>query len=278
VKNVAPAGWYFEFNNEFYPDVDDTAQVILALDHVNHPNGHYQQESIERAINWLVTMQCRSGGWASFDKDNTRMVFQYVPFADHNAMLDPPTVDITGRVLEMLAKHGYMRDHPVIQRAISFIRKEQESDGAWFGRWGVNYIYGTFLCLRGLEAMGEDRHEPWIQQAAEWLRSIQNPDGGWGETVGSYDNPHLRGQGKSTASQTAWAILGLLAAGDTRSDYVSRGIEYLLQTQEPSGSWRDDSYTGTGFPKVFYLKYHGYAEYFPLLALATYLKVVAQPK
>ncbi len=275
VKNVAPAGWYFEFNNEFYPDIDDTAQVILALDHVDHPNERYQHESVQRAITWEMAMQCRNGGWASFDKDNTRMVFQYIPFADHNAMLDPPTVDITGRVLEMLANHGYTREHPAVRKAIQFIKNEQESDGAWFGRWGVNYIYGTYLCLRGLEAIGEDVHDACMQQAAEWLRSIQNSDGGWGESVGSYDDPHLRGQGPSTPSQTAWAILGLLAAGDTRSDSVELGIEYLLRTQNSNGSWRDQWYTGTGFPKVFYLKYHMYAEYFPLLALATYFKVMA---
>ncbi len=274
VKNVAPAGWYFEFNNEFYPDVDDTAQVILGLNRVDHPNDRYQHESVTRAMNWELAMQCKDGGWASFDKDNTRMVFQYVPFADHNAMLDPPTVDITGRVLETLADCGFSREHPAVRRAIKFIHKQQEADGSWFGRWGVNYIYGTFLCLRGLEAIGEDQNEACVQQAAEWLRSIQNPDGGWGETVGSYDDPHVRGQGGSTASQTAWAILGLLAAGDTRSESVVHGIEYLLNTQDRNGSWEDDWYTGTGFPRVFYLKYHMYAEYFPLLALATYEKVM----
>jgi squalene-hopene/tetraprenyl-beta-curcumene cyclase len=275
VKNskTAPGGWYFEFNNEFYPDVDDTAQVNLALNHVDHPSERYQHESVKRAIDWVLSMQCKDGGWASFDKDNTRMVFQYVPFADHNAMLDPPTVDITARVLEMLAAYGYTHEHPAVKRGISFIKKHQESDGSWFGRWGVNYLYGTFLCLRGLEAVGEDQYEPFMQQAAEWLRSIQNGDGGWGETVGSYDNPQLAGQGMSTASQTAWAVLGLLAAGDTRSECVERGIEYLLNTQKRDGSWDDEWYTGTGFPRVFYLKYHMYAEYFPLLALATWMKV-----
>lgn len=276
VKNpkAAPGGWYFEFNNEFYPDVDDTAQVNLALHHVEHPDEPYQRESVKRAIDWVLSMQCKDGGWASFDKDNTRMVFQYVPFADHNAMLDPPTVDITARVLEMLSSYGYDRQHPAVKRGIKFIKDHQESDGCWFGRWGVNYIYGTFLCLRGLEAAGEDHNEPCMQQAAEWLRAIQNPDGGWGETVGSYDDPGLRGQGESTASQTAWAIMGLLAAGDTHSECVLRGVEYLLKTQKSDGSWDDDWYTGTGFPRVFYLKYHMYAEYFPLLALATYLKVL----
>jgi squalene-hopene/tetraprenyl-beta-curcumene cyclase len=273
LRNVPPAGWYFEFNNEFYPDIDDTAQVILALNDVEHPNERYRHESILRAVRWEMAMQGKNGGWASFDKDNTRMAFQYVPFADHNAMLDPPTVDITGRVLEMLAGCGFRREHPAVRRAIEFIKREQEPDGAWFGRWGVNYIYGTCLCLRGLEAVGEDPHEAYIQHAAEWLRSIQNPDGGWGETVGSYDAPHLRGQGGSTASQTAWAVMGLLAAGDAHSEPVVRGIDYLLRTQRPDGSWTDDWYTGTGFPKVFYLKYHMYPEYFPLLALATYAKV-----
>jgi squalene-hopene/tetraprenyl-beta-curcumene cyclase len=173
----------------------------------------------------------------------------------------------------MLAAYGYTHEHPAVKRGISFIKKHQESDGSWFGRWGVNYLYGTFLCLRGLEAVGEDQYEPFMQQAAEWLRSIQNGDGGWGETVGSYDNPQLAGQGMSTASQTAWAVLGLLAAGDTRSECVERGIEYLLNTQKRDGSWDDEWYTGTGFPRVFYLKYHMYAEYFPLLALATWMKV-----
>jgi squalene-hopene/tetraprenyl-beta-curcumene cyclase len=276
VKNpkVQPGGWYFEFNNEFYPDVDDTAQVCLALNHVDHSNERYQHESVQRAIDWVLSMQCKNGGWASFDKDNTKMVFQYIPFADHNAMLDPPTVDITGRVLEMLANHGYTLEHTAVKKAIKFLIAEQEPDGSWFGRWGCNYIYGTFLVLRGLQAIGVDNHEPYVQQAAEWLRSVQNPDGGWGETLGSYDNPALRGQGESTASQTAWAVLGLLAAGDTRSNCVERGIMFLLRMQRKDGSWWEKTYTGTGFPKVFYLKYHMYAEYFPLLALATYSQVM----
>ncbi|MGH9668677.1 MAG: squalene--hopene cyclase [Terriglobales bacterium] len=277
VKNreAEPAGWYFEFNNEFYPDVDDTVMVMLALSQVDHPNERYHHESVERALRWVLSMQCRDGGWASFDRDNTRMVFQYVPFADHNAMLDPPTVDITGRVLEMLAAHGYTRQDRVVQRAIEFIRRNQEADGSWFGRWGVNYIYGTMQVLRGLEAMGVDNHEPYIQQAAEWLRMVQNSDGGWGETCGSYDDPNTKGIGPSTPSQTAWAVLGLLAAGDTRSDSAARGIAYLLRTQKKDGSWDEQQFTGTGFPRVFYLAYHLYRDYFPLLALTTYAKVMA---
>jgi squalene-hopene/tetraprenyl-beta-curcumene cyclase len=269
-----PGGWYFEFNNEFYPDVDDTAMVCLALCRVEHPNGRYQRESLQRAIDWVLSMQCNNGGWASFDKNNDRMVFQYVPFADHNAMLDPATVDITGRVLECLATCGYDHSHPAVKKAIEFLRSEQEPDGSWFGRWGVNYIYGTMLVLRGLEAMGVDRNDPMVQQAAEWLRMIQNADGGWGETCGSYDDPNLRGQGESTASQTAWAVMGLLAAGDTRSDCVVRGIAYLLKTQRKDGSWDEPLYTGTGFPRVFYLMYHLYRQYFPLIALTACAKVM----
>ncbi len=277
VKNPKgqPGGWYFEFNNEFYPDVDDTAMVCLALNQVEHPNGRYQRESVQRAIDWVFSMQCKNGGWASFDKDNDRMVFQHIPFADHNAMLDPATVDITGRILEMLAAYGYDKKHPAVKKAIQFLRDEQESDGAWFGRWGVNYIYGTMLALRGLEAIGVDHHEPYVQQAAEWLRMVQNADGGWGESCGSYDDANLKGVGESTPSQTAWAIMGLLAANDTRSDCVARGIAYLLRTQKKDGSWDEPHYTGTGFPRVFYLMYHMYRQYFPLIALTTYKKVLA---
>ena len=277
VKNqqAEPAGWYFEFNNEFYPDEDDTEMVMLGLSRVDHPNERYHHESVERALRWVLSMQCREGGWASFDKDNTRMVFQYVPFADHNAMLDPPTADITGRVLEMLANHGYSHQDPVVARAIRFLRKNQEADGSWFGRWGVNYVYGTMQVLRGLEAMGVDNHEPYVQQAAEWLRMVQNSDGGWGESCVSYDDANTKGVGPSTPSQTAWAVLGLLAAGDTRSDSAARGMAYLLRTQRKDGGWDELDFTGTGFPRVFYLAYHLYRDYFPLLALTTYAKVMA---
>jgi len=277
VKNTKgqPGGWYFEFNNEFYPDVDDSAMVCLALSRVEHPNGRYQRESVQRAIDWIFSMQCKNGGWASFDKDNDRMVFENIPFADHNAMLDPATVDITGRILEMLATYGYDQSDKRVKRAIKFIREQQEPDGSWFGRWGVNYIYGTMLVLRGLEAIGVDHHEPYVQQAAEWLRMVQNPDGGWGETCGSYDHPTTRGVGPSTPSQTAWAIMGLLAASDTRSDSVARGIAFLLRNQREDGSWDEPATTGTGFPRVFYLVYTLYRDYFPLIALTTYAKVMA---
>jgi squalene-hopene/tetraprenyl-beta-curcumene cyclase len=270
VPNAEPGGWYFEHNNEFYPDVDDTAQVLLALNHTETKDARFQSEAVQRGIDWVLAMQCKKGGWASFDKDNNRMVFQYVPFADHNAMLDPATVDITGRVLECLAAHGFtLTDRPVV-RAIEFIRKEQESDGSWFGRWGVNYIYGTMCVLRGLEAIGFDDHEAMVQQATEWLRMMQNSDGGWGETISSYDDVNQKGVGVSTSSQTAWAVLGLMAGGDYRSDSLAHGIAYLLDHQQPDGGWSEVPYTGTGFPRVFYLKYHSYPWYFPLLALAKY--------
>jgi len=283
VPNTEPGGWYFEFNNEFYPDTDDTAQVLLALKQVDNPRERYQHQVAERAIEWEFAMQCRNGGWGSFDKDNTKMIFQYIPFADHNAMLDPPSVDITGRMLEMLAAYGYTRDDKRVQKAIKFIFAEQEPDGSWFGRWGVNYLYGTFLVLRGLEAIGIDHLEPQIQQAAEWIRMVQNADGGWGESCGTYDEPDTRGIGVSTPSQTAWAMLGLLAAGDDRSDSLAKGVRWLLTRQRPDGSWdetmgegstRQSIITGTGFPKVFYLAYTMYRHYFPLLALTTYKRAM----
>ena len=267
--HTEPGGWYFEFNNEFYPDTDDTAQVLLALNKVDNPRERYQFQVSQRAIEWEFAMQCRNGGWGSFDKDNTKMIFQYIPFADHNAMLDPPTVDITGRILEMLANYGYDRSDKRVEKAIKFILSEQESDGSWFGRWGVNYIYGTFLVLRGLDAIGFDHNEPQIQQAAEWIRMVQNSDGGWGETCGSYDDPDTRGVGPSTPSQTAWALLGLLAAGDDRSDSIAKGVRWLLTRQRVDGNWdesmgegstRQSIITGTGFPRVFYLSYNLYRQ------------------
>jgi squalene-hopene/tetraprenyl-beta-curcumene cyclase len=283
VPNTEPGGWYFEFNNEFYPDTDDTAQVLLALSKVDNPRERYQHQVAQRALAWEFAMQCKNGGWGSFDKDNTKMIFQYIPFADHNAMLDPPSVDVTGRMLETLAVYGYTRQDKRVERAIDFIFKEQEPDGSWFGRWGVNYIYGTFLVLRGLDAIGVDHLEPQVQQAAEWIRMVQNADGGWGESVGTYDEPDTRGIGISTPSQTAWALMALLAAGDDRSDSIAKGIRWLLERQREDGSWdetmgegptRQSIITGTGFPKVFYLAYTMYRQYFPLMALTTYKRAM----
>jgi squalene-hopene/tetraprenyl-beta-curcumene cyclase len=267
-----PSGWAFEFNNEFYPDIDDTAMVMLALKHARASKPQAQQACERRALQWLFDMQSSDGGWAAFDVDNNWQFLSHVPFADHNAMLDPTCADITGRVLESLNAHGVNRNHPAVRRGVEYLVRTQEPDGSWYGRWGVAYIYGTCFALRGLAAAGEDDHEPHIQRANEWLRSIQNADGGWGESCASYDNGTYT-PAISTPSQTAWAILGLIAGGDTRSSSLKHGIEYLLETQRADGSWHEELATGTGFPKVFYLNYHLYCLYFPLLALSTFAKI-----
>ncbi|MBX5495482.1 MAG: squalene--hopene cyclase [Bryobacteraceae bacterium] len=269
--NVEPSGWYFEFANEFYPDIDDTAMVLLALQQALGSRASEQKASVRRAINWLLAMQSRDGGWAAFDVDNDWKPLSYVPFADHNAMLDPTCPDITGRVLEALCAHGVDPQSPAIRRGVEYLIRTQEQDGSWYGRWGVNYIYGTFLAVRGLRAAGESDREAYILRAAEWLRSVQNQDGGWGESCESY-NRNTYVPAPSTPSQTAWAILGLIAAGDTNSISVQKGIEYLVETQRGDGAWDEDLATGTGFPMVFYLSYHLYRNSFPLLALSTYLK------
>jgi squalene-hopene/tetraprenyl-beta-curcumene cyclase len=266
-----PSGWYFEFANEFYPDIDDTAMVLLALRHARGSDGAAHEACVRRAIQWLLSMQSADGGWAAFDVDNTWTPLSEVPFADHNAMLDPTCPDITGRLLEVLCAFGLTRRHPAVRRGVDYLVRNQEQDGSWYGRWGVNYTYGTFLALRGLRAAGESDREAHVLRAGEWLRSIQNPDGGWGESCASYDNGVFC-PAESTASQTAWAILGLLASGDSQSRSVNKGIEYLLDTQRSDGSWDEELATGTGFPRVFYLTYHLYRQSFPLLALATLLK------
>jgi squalene-hopene/tetraprenyl-beta-curcumene cyclase len=270
-----PGGWAFEFANEPYPDVDDTAMVLLALSRVQLADAERQRESMRRGLNWLLSMQSSDGGWASFELDSNKTVLCKFPYADHNAMLDPSTADITGRVLEMLGSLGYGKEFAPARRGIEFLRRQQEPDGSWFGRWGVNYIYGTCFALRGLAAMGVDMREAFCLRAAEWLRSYQNPDGGWGESCDSYDDPNRRGIGPSTAAQTAWALLGLFASCDYTSDSVNRGVQYLLRTQKPDGGWVDEVFTGTGFPCVFYLKYHLYSVYFPLLALSEYSNKVS---
>ncbi len=270
--NVEPSGWYFEFANEFYPDIDDTAQVLLGLAHARSSNSAKQQAAIARATTWLLAMQGTDGGWAAFDVDNNWEFLSSVPFADHNAMLDPTCPDITGRVIEALIAHGIKPNHPAVARGIEFLRKSQEEDGSWYGRWGVDYIYGTFLALRGLEAAGESNREAHVLRAGEWLRSIQNADGGWGESCASYDNKTFT-PAPSTPSQTAWAVLGLLAGGDTTSSSLLKGVEWLIDHQRADGGWEEELSTGTGFPRVFYLKYHYYRHFFPVLALATYKKV-----
>ena len=273
-RDVEPGGWYFEFANEFYPDTDDSAQVLLAFHYAKAGDRRAQRAAQKRGMEWLLSMQSKDGGWGAFDVDNNNRLLNHVPFADHHAMLDPTCPDLTGRVLDALCVVGPGASHPAVRRGVEFLRRAQEDDGSWFGRWGVNYIYGTCFALRGLSAAGEDPREAYIIRAGEWLRSIQNADGGWGESCASYCDAGRKIEGESTASQTAWALLGLLASGDCRSSSVEAGARYLLDTQLPDGSWEEDNYTGTGFPGVFYLKYDLYRQYFPLLALAEYLKAL----
>ena len=267
-----PSGWYFEFANEFYPDIDDTAMVLLALNRSSASRPEAQQATEHRAIQWLFDMQSKDGGWAAFDVDNDWRPLSFVPFADHNAMLDPTCPDITGRVLEALCAYGYNRSHPAIERGVQYLIRSQEEDGSWYGRWGVDYVYGTFLALRGLAAAGVSDREAYVQRGLEWVRSIQNFDGGWGESCDSYRLKSFVAA-QSTPSQTAWAVLALLAGGDTTSTSLHDGIEYLIRTEKNDGSWDEELATGTGFPEVFYLCYHLYRNSFPLLALNTYLKI-----
>jgi squalene-hopene/tetraprenyl-beta-curcumene cyclase len=275
--DVEPSGWVFEFENKWNPDIDDTAMVLLALRKVPTDDVKRRDECFARALKWMMTFQCRDGGWAAFDKDCTKGILEKVPFADHNAMLDPECADITARILELLGYEGYSTDHPQVQKALEFVRDHQEADGSWYGRWGVNYIYGTWQVLRGLHALGLDMTEPWLQKGGEWLKSVQHPDGGWGERCNTYDDPVFKGQGPSTASQTAWAVMGLCTFEDPDCPYLRRGIQYLIDTQNPDGSWDEKEITGTGFPKVFYLKYDMYRNSWPLLALANYKKLLQKP-
>lgn len=265
-----PGGWYFQFENELYPDVDDSAVIIMALSKLHMPNRAAQVDSIVRGVRWVLAMQGSDGGWGAYDRDNNHMVFNLIPFADHRALLDPSTSDLAGRCLEMLGTLGYDKTHPAAQRGLAFLQKEQEADGSWYGRWGVNYIYGTWSVLAGLRAIGVDPTSPLVSRAVQWLEAKQNVDGGWGESCHSYADPATAGVGESTASQTAWALLALLSAGVTDSISVIRGVNYLLKHQRPDGSWEERVHTGTGFPRVFYLRYHWYCQYFPLWALAMY--------
>jgi squalene-hopene/tetraprenyl-beta-curcumene cyclase len=272
--DVEPSGWVFEFANKWNPDVDDTAMVVLALRLVPTDNPRRRDECRTRAIRWMMTFQCRDGGWAAFDKDCTKSILEKVPFADHNAMLDPECADITARILELLGYENHPVSDPQVQDGVAYLKAGQEQDGSWYGRWGVNYIYGTWQVLRGMRALRWDMREPWLQRGAAWLRSVQLPDGGWGEGCNTYDDPVFKGAGPATASQTAWAVMGLCAMGDPNDPAIHRGIEWLVQNQNPDGSWTEDEVTGTGFPKVFYLKYDMYRNAWPLLALATYRKLL----
>jgi squalene-hopene/tetraprenyl-beta-curcumene cyclase len=277
VKNgrTSRPGFYFEYANPFYPDNDTTAMVLTALSKLrlgDPAQERRRQEAMREACEWQLSMQNSDGGWGAFDKDCDKEILTHVPFADHNAMIDPSNEDITARVLETLACLGHDRSFTPVRRAIRYLRARQEPDGAWYGRWGCNYLYGTWLVLWGLQSVGESTAQPWVQRAADWLTGCQNEDGGWGELPLSYEDPRHKGRGPSTASQTAWALLGLIAADRTGSEAVRRGIEHLVRTQREDGSWHEELWTGTGFPGVFYLRYHLYGIYFPLLALACYRK------
>ncbi|MCZ2155907.1 MAG: squalene--hopene cyclase [Bryobacterales bacterium] len=268
-KNTEPSGWYFEFANEFYPDIDDTGMVLMALSRAKATDRLAQRECIDRAVKWLLDMQSSDGGWAAFDVDNNFWPLSYVPFADHNAMLDPTCADITGRVMEALIMCGVDPKHSAIRRGVEYLRKTQEPDGSWYGRWGVNYVYGTCFALRGLRAAGESDREAHMLRAGEWLRSIQNADGGWGECCSSYAaNEFVAAD--STPTQTSWALMGLISSGDNYSSSVRKGLDFLVSRQLPSGGWDEHLTTGTGFPRVFYLTYHYYRHAFPLMALSCY--------
>jgi squalene-hopene/tetraprenyl-beta-curcumene cyclase len=269
--DVAPGGWAFQYANDHYPDVDDTAVVGMLLARNGDPA---HDDSIARARDWIVGMQSSDGGWGAFEPENTHSYLNHIPFADHGALLDPPTADVTGRCVGFLAQIGMPADHQVMQRAIAYLRREQEKDGSWFGRWGTNYIYGTWSVLNALNAAGIAPEDPCVSRAADWLISVQRDDGGWGEDEESYaDAPHGRYR-ESTPSQTAWAVLALMAAGRAEHNAVRRGIAWLSATQKPDGEWDELPYTAVGFPRVFYLKYHGYRLFFPLLALSRYRNVM----
>ncbi len=268
-KDAEPGGWAFEFRNDHYPDVDDTAFVLMALQRVKFPDPARMEGAIRRGIQWLLSMQNRDGGWGAFDRDNNRGILCNIPFADHNAMIDPSTADVTARVLECLGRFGWPAEHPAVRRGVEFLLKDQCEDGSWFGRWGVNYIYGTSGVLRALETVSLTARD-YCQRAVAWLRAVQKPDGSFGESLRSYDAPATKGQGPSTASQTAWGLIGLLAAADIHDPAITKAVSYLLSQQNADGSWSEADFTGTGFPGVFYLKYHLYRNSFPLYALARY--------
>ncbi|MCH4091301.1 squalene--hopene cyclase [Acetobacter sp.] len=265
--DLEPGGWAFQYRNDYYPDVDDTAVVGMLLHRQNDPAN---DEAIERARKWIIGMQSSNGGWGAFDIDNDKELLNHIPFSDHGALLDPPTADVTARCISFLAQLGHAEDRPVIERALEYLRSDQEKDGSWFGRWGTNFIYGTWSVLCSLNAAGISHDDPMVVRAVEWLRSVQRPDGGWGEGCESYeDGP--RGQYKqSLPSQTAWAVLGMMAVGRRDDPAVVRGIAWLSKQQGDNGEWEEDPYNAVGFPKVFYLKYHGYRQFFPLLAVSRY--------
>jgi len=267
---LEPGGWAFEFANDWYPDVDDTAVILMALKRIATADPARKDRAIAAGINWALGMQSRNGGWGAFDTDNDSEFLNKIPFADMEAMIDPPTEDLTGRLLEMMGNYGFDLRATRARRAHEFIMRTQRADGSWWGRWGANFIYGTWSVLAGLRAIGDDLQAPHIRRAVAWLKAHQNADGGWGESIASYDDESLAGRGESTASQTAWAILGLLAGEQALSAELQRGVDFLLHTQQPDGTWHEALFTGTGFPRHFYLRYDAYRNYFPLMALGQF--------
>lgn len=268
--DLEPGGWAFQYRNDFYPDVDDTAVVGMALDRADSSNN---DDTLRRAAKWIIGMQSKNGGWGSFDIDNTHYYLNHIPFADHGALLDPPTADVSARCLSFLAQAGYGKDHPAIKAAVAYLRAEQEDDGSWFGRWGTNYVYGTWSVLSALNATGIPADDPAVVRAVAWLKLQQRADGGWGEDGATYWHEHKGLAKTSTPTQTSWALLALMAAGETDSEVVKNGIEYLMDAPHADGKWDEKHYNAVGFPKVFYLMYHGYPVYFPLWALARYRRL-----
>jgi squalene-hopene/tetraprenyl-beta-curcumene cyclase len=267
--DLKSGGWAFEFENNWYPDVDDTAVVLMLLCRFAD-KGYINRENLERGLGWILGMQGKDGGWGAFDVDNNMKILNQLPFGDLEAMIDPSTADLTGRVLELLGLIGYTMSHDVVKRAIKFLKRTQERDGSWWGRWGVNYIYGTSSVLVGLGSIGEDMSLPYVRKAVGWMKSIHNPDGGWGECCESYEDPALKCSGESTPSQTAWSVLALIAAGEWASEEVISGVDYLLKSQRADGTWDEKYFTGTGFPKFFLINYHNYRNCFPLMALGKF--------
>ena len=302
VKNVDPGGWAFEFENDLYPDTDDTSEIVMALDRVRMEDEKEKASAVDQAVRWLLGMQSANGGWGAFDKNNSRRILARIPFADFGEIIDPPSVDVTAHVLEMLGHLGYRPGHPAAAKGLEYVLSEQEDFGAWFGRWGVNYIYGTAAVLPALEKLGMDMAAPHVRKAVDWIIGCQNPDGGWGESCASYADRSQAGRGPSTASQTAWACIALISAGEADGPAVRRGIEYLSTTQQQDGSWDEPFFTGTGFPGYgigqrlvggpaqddvdrqgpalsagFMINYHMYRHYWPLAALGRYRQHAAGP-
>ncbi len=268
--DLEPGGWAFEFYNDWYPDVDDSAVILEVMARTEFADSHAKERSIRAGANWVMGMQSSDGGFAAFDADTDKKWLNQIPLADVEAVIDPPCPDLTGRALEMMAAVGYSADHPVARRALAWLKRNQSPDGGWWGRWGVNYVYGTWSALMGVRAIGVDLTESWVRRAVAWLKAHQNEDGGWGESPLSDKDPAWRGRGPSTASQTAWAVMGLLAGEDGISEHAMRGLRWLVERQNESGAWDELESTGAGFPNHFYLRYHLYAHYFPLMALGRF--------